>query len=83
MNPPPTDDGAAVAFYPYFSKVTNGSTCAYGIGATLPNTVNNYGGNSASAFGPLYQSTYWAFGGKGATTQRYNNFNSGPLTNSC
>jgi hypothetical protein len=83
VNPPATDDGHPAAFYPYYSSVTTSSGCAYGIGATLPGTIDNFGGNSTAEFGPLYRSTYWTFGGHGATNQRYNNFNSGPKTNSC
>lgn len=83
VNPPPTDDGSPAAFYPYYSKVTVGSTCAYGIGSTLPNTINSYGGNSTAEFGPLLHSTYWTFGGRGSTNQRWQNFNSGSLANSC
>jgi len=81
VNPPITDDGTPAAFYPYFSTVTSGGACRWGVGDTLPNTVSNYGGDSQ--YGPLLQSTYWAFGGKGAPVQRYNNFNSGVLTNNC
>ena len=83
VNPPPTDDGTPATFYPYFSQVATASGCAWGIGSTLPGTVNDFGGNSSAEFGPLYQSTYWAFGGHGATIKRYNNFNSGPQTNNC
>ena len=83
VNPPPTDDGQPAAFYPYYSKVTLGTTCAYGIGSALPNTVDNYGGNSTAEFGPLLHSTYWTVGGHGSTNQRWQNFNSGSLTNSC
>jgi len=92
VNPPNTDDKSAsgqpipAAFYPYFSSVStpNGSaTCSYGIGSTLPNTTNDFGGNSTAEFGPLFQYTVWTFGGHGATNQRYNNFNSGPESNNC
>jgi hypothetical protein len=82
VNPPVTDDGAQAKFYPYFSTVSTVSGCRWGVGDTLPNTVNNYGGSSAQ-YGPLLQTTYWAFGGKGAPVQRYNNFNSGQMTNHC
>jgi hypothetical protein len=78
-----SDDGTSAAFYPYFSTVATASGCAYGIGDTLPNTINNFGGNSTAEFGPLLHTTYWTFGGHGATNQRYNNFNSGPKTNHC
>ena len=86
VNPPMTDDGAPAAFYPYFSTVStaNGSAgCSYGIGSTLPGTISNFGGSSTAEFGPLLHSIYWTFGGHGATNLRFNNFNSGPLSNTC
>ena len=83
VNPPVSDDGTPVAFYPYFSTVATTAGCNFGIGSTLPNTIDNFGGSSASEFGPLTALTYWTFRGHGATNQRLNNFNSGPLTNSC
>ena len=57
--------------------------CSYGIGSTLPDTTNNFGGTSTAEFGSLLRTTYWTFGGRGATNQRFNNFNSGPLSNTC
>jgi hypothetical protein len=84
-NPPITDDGTPAAFYPYYSVVRTSlpqAQCAFGDGDTLPDTIDNLGGSSAQ-FGPLYQLTYWAFGGHGATVQRYNNFNSGPKPIPC
>jgi len=83
VNPPLTDDGSPATFYPYYSRVTSGAGCAYGIGSTLPNTINDFGGNSTAEFGPLLHSTYWTVGGHGATNQRWQNFNSGVLTNPC
>lgn len=82
-NPPVTDDGQPAAFYPYFSTVNNQGACNWGAGSTLPNTINNFGGSSTSEFGPLYPLTYWSFGGHGATLTRFNNYNSGPITNPC
>jgi hypothetical protein len=78
VNPPVTDDGTA-AFYPYYTRLGN---CDFVFGSNF-DTGNNFGGSSATEFGPLLASTYWTAGGHGATNQRYNNFNSGPLTNSC
>jgi hypothetical protein len=72
VNPPMTDDGAA-AFYPYYTQLAN---CDFVLGAAF-GTGNNFGGSSATEFGPLLASTYWTFKGHGATNQRYNNFNSG------
>lgn len=86
VNPPVTDDGAPAAFYPYYSTVStsNGpAKCSFGIGSTLPNTVNNFGGSSTAEFGALLTSTYWVFGGHGATQHTINNFNSGALSDTC
>jgi hypothetical protein len=77
-NPPVTDDGSPAAFYPYFSTVgSSPSSCKYGIGSTLPHTLNNFGGNSTAEYGPLKATWYYVFGGHGATTRRYNNFQQG------
>jgi hypothetical protein len=78
VNPPNSDDGTA-AFYPYYTQL---SDCSFVLGANF-GTGNNFGGSSTTEFGPLLASTYWTAGGHGATNQRYNNFNSGPLTNTC
>ncbi len=83
VNPPPTDDGSPATFYPYYSVVGSGSSCAYGIGSTLPNTTNNFGGNSTAEFGSLLHSTYWTFGGHGTTNQRWQNFYSGSIALPC
>jgi hypothetical protein len=82
VNPPATDDGTS-AFYPYFSTVTTTSGCNFGLGATLPSTIDNFGGSSTAEYGPLLFSTYWLFGGHGATTVRTNNNNSGARTLTC
>jgi hypothetical protein len=74
VNPPITDDGMD-AFYPYYTQLDH---CGdFVLGANF-GTGNNFGG-STQEFGTLLASTYWTFGGHGATNQRYNNFNSGPL----
>jgi hypothetical protein len=73
-----SDDGTP-AFYPYYTQL---SDCSFVFGANF-GTGNNFGGSSTTEFGSLLASTYWTVGGHGATDQRYNNFNSGPLTNSC
>jgi hypothetical protein len=55
----------------------------WGIGSTLPHTINNFGGNSTTEFGPLHGAYYYAFGGQGATLFRYNNFQQALPTNPC
>jgi hypothetical protein len=83
VNPPTTDDGTPATFYPYYSTVSTSGGCRFGIGSTLPNTINNFGGNSTAEFGPLLHLTYWTFGGHGSVNRRYNDFNSGSLANAC
>jgi hypothetical protein len=75
-NPPPTDDGQPATFYPYYSAVAGGpgGSCSWGLGSTLPGTLNNYGGSSATEYGPLYGQYYYVFGGHGATVLRYNDY---------
>lgn len=79
-NPPPTDDGQPANFYPYFSTTGTGATCKWGAGELGTDPT---GSNSSQQFGALLFSTYWAFGGHGATLVRTNNYNSGPLSNPC
>ena len=81
-NPPPTDDGAPATFYPYFATVNNGGTCEWGAGE-LPNTNGDTFAHSSAQYGSLLFSTYWLFGGHGATVQRTNNYNTGPFSNPC
>jgi hypothetical protein len=85
VNPPTTDDGSPAPFYPYFSTVSNGpgGACSWGIGATLPNTISNFGGNSTAEFGSLHATNYYVFGGHGATAPRFNNFQQVLATNPC
>ena len=83
-NPPITDQGVPAAFYPYFSTTgVPGGTCRWGIGSTLPNTTNDFGGNSTAEFGPLKSSVYYVFGGGGATLRRFNNYQQALTNNPC
>ena len=76
VNPPPGSQ-----FYPFFSTTTDNGTCTWQEGGNfLPGTVNNFGGSSAE-FGPLLLTTFPVAGP--TTIQRYDNFNSGDLTNAC
>ncbi len=77
VNPPP-----GAQFYPFFSTRVDQGTCTWQEGGDfIPGTVNDYGGSSATEFGSLLRTTY---PGPGFTTfQRYNNFNSGDLSNGC
>ncbi|TMB90789.1 MAG: hypothetical protein E6J45_08130 [Chloroflexi bacterium] len=79
VNPPVTDEGVPATFYPYYTQLAD---CDFVEGGNF-GTGNSFGGSSTAEFGPLYPLTYWTFRGHGATNQRYNDFNSGPLDNSC
>jgi hypothetical protein len=83
-NPPITDDGQPADFYPYFSTTSNGpgGTCMWGIGATLPNTISDFGGTPTEWDG-LHRSFYYTFGGHGAVTARINNFQRVLPSNPC
>ena len=82
VNPPPTDDGTT-AFYPYFSTVNTNFGCQFGLGATLPNTLEAFGASSTAEYTNLLFSTYWAFGGHGASLSRTNNYTSGAKALTC
>jgi len=66
-------------FYPYYTQLGD---CDFVEGGSF-GTGNDFGGSSTAEFGPLKATTYWNFRGHGATSDRYNNFNSGDLANSC
>jgi hypothetical protein len=44
------------AFYPYFSTVTSGANCRWGIGSTPPGTISDFGKNAQ--YGQLLPLTY-------------------------
>jgi hypothetical protein len=75
---PTTDAGTPAVFYPFFSAFQNGvqddqggGRCMWGFGNDLPG-ANNFGGNAQ--YGSLLSLTYLAFGGGGATINRFNDF---------
>jgi hypothetical protein len=77
VNPPP-----GAAFYPFFSTTMDKHNCTWQEGGDfIPETVNDYGGSSATEFGALLLTTYPAAGFMPTTF--FNNFNSGDLPNSC
>ncbi|MBV8966834.1 MAG: hypothetical protein JO191_11745, partial [Mycobacteriaceae bacterium] len=93
-NPPPTDENVPATFYPYFSTVRAGDRdrgdfgdrrqgCMWGLGSTLPDTIDNFGGSSTAEYGPLFGEYYYAFGGHGATVFRYNNYQRALRYNPC
>jgi hypothetical protein len=76
---PTTDKGTPAAFYPFFSAFQNGvrgvpggGRCMWGFGNALPGATTDFG--RQAQWGTLLSSTYLAFGGGGATIQRFNNF---------
>jgi len=76
VNPPP-----GAQFYPIYATVTNGGMCKWAEGgAFIPGADYSYGTNSTQQYGPLLKTPYPAPGG---IVERYNNFNSGDLANSC
>jgi hypothetical protein len=89
---PTTDDGAPAAFYPFFSTTSikddaaNGPdneaerTCNWQFGGSIPGSTNEFGQNTQ--YGSLLNLTYLAFGGGGATIQRFNDFR-GVIPNPC
>ena len=78
---PTTDDGQPANFYPFYSTGTVRSQCTWLEGNDIPGlTQNDFGQNSE--YGSLLSSTYLAFGGGGATLNRYNNFRQ-ILSNPC
>jgi hypothetical protein len=77
VNPPP-----GAQFYPFYSTRIDSGTCTWQQGGDfIPGTVNDFGGSSAAEYGPLLQTVYPAAGF--TTVLRYNNFNSGDLSNPC
>jgi hypothetical protein len=77
VNPP---NGAQ--FYPFFSTRTSHGTCTWQEGGKfIPGTTNDFGGSSATEFGPLLQTVYPVAGF--TTVKLFNNFNSGNLRNPC
>jgi hypothetical protein len=77
VNPPP-----GAQFYPFYSTTIRDGICNWQEGGKfLPGTIKNFGGSSATEFGPLLSAIY---PGPGFTPiHRFNNFNSGDLPNPC
>ncbi len=74
---PTTDDNAPANFYPFYSITGKGNqgqggACNWQIGNDTPATTNDFGKNNQ--YGSLLKLTYLAFGGGGATLQRFNDF---------
>jgi hypothetical protein len=81
-DPPVSDDGAPVNFYPFYSIAQTHASCTWLIGNDVPGvTTNDFG--KTSQYGSLLKSTYLAYGGGGTTIQRYNNFRQVLSANPC
>jgi hypothetical protein len=77
VNPPP-----GAQFYPIFTTTQDHGSCAWQEGGRfIPGTTRTFGGTSTKEFGPLLATVYPVTGW--TTTTRYNNFNSGDLSNPC
>ncbi len=79
---PTTDDGTPADFYPFYSTGTVRGQCAWMLGNDIPGvTSNDFGKNNQ--YGALLPLTYLAFGGGGATLQRFNDFRQILSSNPC
>jgi hypothetical protein len=81
---PPTDDGVPATFYPFFSVTGSNlaSGCRWLIGNDVPGlTASDFG--KTSQYGKLLPLKYLVFGGGGAITTRFNDFQNNLGTNPC
>ena len=82
VNPP-----AGAAFYPFFTTRMDHGTCTWQEGGNyIPGTINHFGGNSTTAFGPLLLTPYQVpitSGNPTGIVYRYNNFQNDLGTNPC
>lgn len=77
VNPP-----MGAQFYPFYSAASVYGHCVWQEGGKfLPNTVNDFGGSSTTAFGPLLKTLYPTTGFKPEVL--IDNFNSGDMANPC
>jgi hypothetical protein len=77
VNPP-----TGAAFYPIFSTRKDHDTCTWQEGGPfIPGTINKFGGNSTTEYGPLLLTPYPSTGN--TIVFRYNNFQNDLGTNPC
>ena len=70
------------AFYPFFTTRMDNGTCTWQEGGNyIPGTINHFGGNSTSAYGPLLLTPYASTGNQ--IVYRYNNFQNDLGGNPC
>lgn len=76
VNPP-----VGAGFYPFYSTARVHGQCVWQLGGPfIPGTINNFGGSSVTAFGPLLHTDYPAVGGP---VTRINNFRNVIAANPC
>jgi hypothetical protein len=79
VNPP-----VGANFYPIYSSRNWKGSCVWQLGgANLPETIDDFGGNSTVEYGSLLPLTYLVFGGGGSTVQRFNDFRQVLSDNPC
>jgi hypothetical protein len=77
VNPP-----SGAQFYPFYSTTVRHGTCTWQEGGKyLPGTTNDFGGSSATEFGPLLKTVFPEAGFTTATA--FVTFNSGDMANPC
>jgi len=77
---PITDDGTPAQFYPFFTNAEARGACTWQFGNSTPGDLRDFGRNSQ--YGALLSLPYLAFGGGGATVNRFNNFRN-VISNPC
>jgi hypothetical protein len=82
VNPP-----AGAAFYPFFTTRMDNGTCTWQEGGNyIPGTIDHFGGNSTSAYGPLLLTPYQVpitSSNPTGIVHRYNNFQNDLGANPC
>ena len=78
----PRTSGHQYPFHPFFSTHSDGGVCLWQEGGDfIPGSVNDFGGSSATEFTHLISQIFPGPGNMPIT--RFENFNSGDLTNPC
>lgn len=78
---PQTDDGVAVAFYPFYSIRSTSRGCVWQIGNHIPGDKNDFGQDGE--YGTLLNSNSYLFGGGGQPRTRYFDFRQILSSNPC
>ncbi len=78
---PLTDEGLAVAFYPFFSSRVMSQGCLWQIGNHIPGNKSDFGQDAE--YGTILNTNSYLFGGGGLPRTRYFNFRQILSTNPC